>query len=267
MQISGFGSAFQLQQTRKRQDNLFEQLSSGKRVNSAKDDPSALALSNALESASRGLATANKSISYAQGALSTAGGALQQQAESLQRARELAVQASNGTLSSQDRSNLQKEFSQVVQSVDQTSSQTSFAGKNLLDGSFQTSVLVGSDGQSASVSLDSSSAENLGLASADISTQSGAEDALAQIDTALANVNAQQAEIGAQQNAFEFSSNANAVQAENLAAAKSTASDADLADTLSSVKREAVLMQAQLTAFTLKNKGAKDEKSSLLAKL
>lgn len=267
MQISGFGAAFQMSQTRKRQDSLFEQLASGKRVNSAKDDPSALALSNALESASRGLAAANKSISYTQGALDTAGSALQNQAEGLQRARELAVQAANGTLSDADRSNLQQEFNQVVEGIDSTASQTSFAGQNLLDGSFQTSVLVGSDGQTDEVNIDSSSAENLGLSSADISTQSGAEDAIEDIDAALASVNAQQAEIGAQQNALEFTSNANAVQAENLAAAKSTSTDADLADTLSAVKRESVLLQAQLTSFKLKNSQAKDEKQSLLAKL
>ena len=136
MQISG--TSRYLQQSNQKMKSLFDQLSSGKKINSAKDDPSTMALMNSLESSTRGLEAANRSIGYAQGALDTAGSALNQQAESLQRARELALQASNGTLSDTDRGNLQKEFTQVVQGIDTTSSQTSFAGKNLLDGSFQT---------------------------------------------------------------------------------------------------------------------------------
>ncbi len=263
MQISSFNSGRLLQQTNKKLNSLYNQLSSGKRASSAKDDPSALALVNSLDASSRGLEAANRSITYAKGALNTAESGLSQQAESLQRARELALQASNGTLSDQDRSNLQKEFSQVVEGIDATSSQTSFAGKNLLDGSFQTSVLVGSNGQSTDVNLDSSSSESLGLSSLNLSTQGDAADSLEAIDAALAQVNSQQAEIGAKQNALEFTSNANAVQAENLAAAKSTAGDADLADTLSAVKREEVLMQAQISSFTLQNKAAKNKNQAL----
>lgn len=264
MKISGFGSPFQMQQTNKKLSKLFGQLSSGKRVNSAQDDPSALALSSKLESSINSLKTSSQSISYAQGALNTASGGLDSQLSNLQRARELALQASNGTLSDSDRANLQQEFSQTIDAVDTTASQTSFAGNNLLDGSFTSSVVTGESGSSTSLSVNSSSASSLGVDSLDISTQAGAEDALESIDSAIAQVSSQQASIGASQNRLEFTESANAVQRENLEAAKSVAVDADLSDTLSELNKTQVLLAAQLKSNQLKLSNTKDQYSLLM---
>lgn len=231
MKISGYSnSGYQLQQTNQRKSKIFEQLSSGKRVNSAKDDPATLAIASGLESSIRELSATNRNISYQTSNLQTTSGELSASTDSLQRARELAVQASNGTLSAADRENLQAEFSQAVTAAAENSS------------------------------------VDLGLDEVDISTQSGAEDALAALDTAAATINSTQADLGAEQNALEYQQNANAVQAENLAAARSTAIDTDYADALSQLGREEVLAQAQLTAFKSQLDSQKNLTKTLLTK-
>ena len=113
-----------------------QRLSSGMRINSAKDDAAGLAISDRMTSQIKGLnqaaRNANDGISLAQ----TAEGALQNVGDSLQRMRELAVQASNATNSASDRASLQKEVDQLVSQINTVSSQTSFNGVKLLDGSF-----------------------------------------------------------------------------------------------------------------------------------
>src|SRR6201995_3293671 len=113
-----------------------QRLSSGLRINSAKDDAAGLAIStrftaqiNGLDQAAR---NANDGISLAQ----TADGALSSISDNLQRIRELAVQSANATNSSSDRASLQQEVSQLQSEIDRVATQTQFNGTNLLDGSF-----------------------------------------------------------------------------------------------------------------------------------
>ncbi|MDC7708126.1 flagellin N-terminal helical domain-containing protein [Vogesella indigofera] len=114
-----------------------ERLSSGLRINSAKDDAAGLAISNRMTSQIRGLdqakRNANDGISLAQ----TAEGALGSVSDSLQRIRELAVQSANATNSASDRAALQSEVNQLTSEITRVGNQTQFNGKNLLDGSFQ----------------------------------------------------------------------------------------------------------------------------------
>ena len=123
-----------------------QRLSSGKRINSAKDDAAGLAISERFTSQIRGLnqavRNANDGISLAQ----TAEGALSESGNILQRIRELAVQSANATNSSSDRQALQAEVGQLVQEMDRIASNTSFNGQKLLDGTFGTAVFqVGAD--------------------------------------------------------------------------------------------------------------------------
>ena len=217
---------FQLNQTSKDLNKTFQQLTSGKRINSAGDDPAGLALASALTSAVNELSATNKNLSYESSALQTASGALGGISQNLQQLRDLAVQASNGTLNDTDRANLQNQYDQVLQSIDSTVSQTNFNGNNL--------------------GLDSASTSALGVNVTGISSQSSAQDALQTIDDAINQVNSLQANIGASQNANEFSQNANAVQIENLQAAKSTAEDADLAETVSDLAKLSVQRESQI---------------------
>ena len=123
-----------------------QRLSSGLRVNSAKDDAAGLAISERMSATTKGLAVAarnaNDGISLAQ----TAEGALGKVGDMLQRMRELAVQASNATNSADDRKALQAEVSQLTAEIDRVAKTTSFNGKNLLDGSFSGAVFqIGSN--------------------------------------------------------------------------------------------------------------------------
>lgn len=241
------------------------QLATGKRVNSAKDDPSTLALANSLESSIRSLQAVDQGISQTQGVLDTAAGGLSSTLDSLQQLRELAVQSANGTLSDSNRENLQQQYDQTLQHIDTVSSQTSFNGQSLLDGSFSQNVSTGGDSSSTSVSIDSVSSSALGLSSTGIATQSGAQDALASIDSAISQVQSQMASIGASQNALEFSSDANAVQAENLAAAKSDAVDLNVADAVSQLQQQQIQIQAQLAAIKAKGKNDQSVAKSLFS--
>jgi flagellin len=142
-----------------------ERLSTGLRINSAKDDAAGLAISSRMTSTVRGLAVAvrnaNDGISMAQ----TAEGALGQVTNMLQRMKELAVQSANGTLSDTDRSSLQNELTQLVSEVDNISKTTNFNGINLLDGSAKSINLQTGTNASDQVTIKmvNSSADALGL--------------------------------------------------------------------------------------------------------
>ena len=142
-----------------------ERLSTGKRINSAKDDAAGLAISSRMTSQVRGLAVAvrnaNDGISLAQ----TAEGALGQVTNMLQRMKELSVQAANGTLSNTDRSSLQNELTQLVSEVDNISKTTNFNGLALLDGSAKSiNLQTGTNAtDQVSVKMVNSSAQSLGL--------------------------------------------------------------------------------------------------------
>ena len=153
-----------------------ERLSTGLRINSAKDDAAGLAISERMTSQIRGLnqavRNANDGISLAQ----TAEGALQESTNILQRMRELAVQAANDTNSASDRNNLQKEVAQLQQELNRIASTTTFNGKNILDGSFTSAKFqVGADAnQTIEVSIGNAAATAIGNQSATSKTHVGA---------------------------------------------------------------------------------------------
>ena len=138
-------------------------LSSGLRINSARDDAAGLAISTRFTAQVRGLGVAirnaNDGISLAQ----TAEGALGAMTESLQRLRELALQAANATNSDSDRQALNAEAQQLIAELGRVSEQTNFNGRKLLDGSFESSVQIGTNvGEVVEFSIAEVSAETLG---------------------------------------------------------------------------------------------------------
>jgi flagellin len=143
-----------------------QRLSSGLRINSAKDDAAGLAISNRMASQVRGLnqaaRNANDAISLAQ----TAEGALQESSSILQRVRELSVQSANDTNTDSDRQSIQAEVSQLISELDRIATTTAFNGKNLLDGTMGTSIFqVGANaGQTISIAIDGARAADLGTA-------------------------------------------------------------------------------------------------------
>jgi flagellin len=152
-----------------------QRLSSGLRINSAKDDAAGLAISDRMTAQIRGLnqaaRNANDGISVAQ----TAEGALGDITNALQRIRELSVQSANDTNSATDRASLQKEVNALQQEITRIATQTSFNGKNLLDGSFSNAVFqVGAyQGQTISFGIGSSKATDIGANQANSNTNVG----------------------------------------------------------------------------------------------
>ncbi len=142
-----------------------ERLSTGKRINSAKDDAAGLSISNRMDSQIRGLNMAIKNANDGISLMQTAEGALDEVTSSLQRMRELAVQAANGTNNAQDRAALDAEVQQLKSEIDRTAKTTQFNSINLLDGSFKNKSLQIGDkaNQTLKVGIASSKVSDLGL--------------------------------------------------------------------------------------------------------
>lgn len=140
-----------------------ERLSSGSRINSAKDDAAGLQISNRLTSQVNGLGVAVKNANDGISIAQTAEGAMQESTNILQRMRDLALQSANGSNSADDRASLQKEVGQLKEELNRISETTSFGGKNLLDGSFGTQAFqVGSNAnETISVTVGKTDAKSL----------------------------------------------------------------------------------------------------------
>jgi len=230
-----------------------QRLSSGLRVNSAKDDAAGLAIANRMDAQVRGMnvaiRNANDGISLAQ----TGEGALGKVTDMLQRMRELAVQSANATNSSSDRSSLNSEYSQLASEITRTLGATAFNGTSLLNTAATLSFQIGagtstvtdqiainlSDMTSTSGSLATAVASTSG-----ISTASAATSAMTAIDNALDQVNSARATFGAMQNRFESVISNLQVAAENQTAAKSRIMDADFAQETANLTRAQILQQA-----------------------
>jgi flagellin len=191
---------------------------------------------------------ANDAISFAQ----TADGGLASMNSSLQRMRELAVQASNGTYTSTDRTSLQSEFSQLQKEVTRVSSATKFNGISVLASTSDVTFQVGADNTSTTdqisisavtASTDASITAATGTGTA-ISSQSAAQSAITAIDSAISQVNTFRANVGASQNRFESVIQNLQVFNQNQSAAKSRIVDADFSEETTKMTRNQILMQA-----------------------
>jgi len=167
-----------------------ERLSSGLRINSAKDDAAGFAIAERFLSNIRGLSQVARDTSDGVSLAQTAQGALSATNDSLQRMRELAVQAGNGTLSSADRQTLQKEFDQLSGEVDRVAKSTAFNGQKLLDGSFS----------AATFQVGPSAGDNVtvgGMANTQVDSLGQSAYASAQVAVDAAKKNSLQADLAA----------------------------------------------------------------------
>ncbi|MBB1652022.1 MULTISPECIES: flagellin domain-containing protein [Delftia] len=226
-----------------------QRLSSGLRVNSAKDDAAGLAIAERMNAQVKGMnvaaRNANDGISLAQ----TAEGALGKITENLQRMRELGVQAANGTNGTKDRTALDKEYKALAAEIGRITDNTEFNGKKLLNANanftFQVGANTAADNQIAVTVNSATSLTSLSASTATLGTVESA--ALAQvtaIDTALDNINGMRADYGAAQNRFEATIANLQVASENTAAARGRIMDADFAGETSNLSRAQILQQA-----------------------
>ena len=232
-----------------------DRLSSGKRINSAKDDAAGLAIATRMTSQIRGLNAAirnsNDGISLAQ----TAEGGMNEITNMLQRMRELAVQSSNGTLSAGDRTNLQAEVTELISQIGDVASRTNFNGVSLLDGTNSSiSIQTGTaSGETVTVSLTDVDATALGVNAVDISSLSGAGTALTALDTALTTVTTAQATLGAAQNRLEATVSSLTNRVTNLAESRSRIEDADFSAESTQLAKYQILGQASTAMLAQAN--------------
>src|SRR5690606_37228236 len=240
-----------------------ERLSSGLRINSAKDDAAGQAIANRMTAQIRGMTqaarNANDGISLAQ----TAEGNLNEINSDLQRIRELAVQAANDSNKDTDRASIKEEIDQRIAEIDRIASSASFNGQKLLDGSVGTTGLnfqVGANDESAqdvinigSESLISASSGALGIGSLAVDSHSNAHTTIAAIDSALEKVDSARSNLGAIQNRFQSTiANLNNT-INNLSAARSRIEDADYAVEVSNMTRAQILQQAGTSVLAQAN--------------
>jgi len=237
-----------------------EKLSSGLRINRAGDDASGLAVSEKLRSQIRGLnqasANAQNGISFIQ----VAEGYLQESQDILQRIRELAVQASNGIYTDEDRMYIQVEISSLVAEVDRVASHAQFNGMNMLTGRFarmtgENSVTgsmwfhIGANmDQRTQVYIGTMTSKGLGIRNMDetfisLADPEGANRAIGTLDAALKIVNKQRADLGAYQNRLEHSVRGIDIGAENMQASESRIRDTNMANQMVDYVRDQILNQ------------------------
>lgn len=234
----------------------FERLSSGKRINSAKDDAAGLQITSRLTAQINGLnqaaRNANDGISLSQ----TAEGALDEYTNALQRMRTLSVQSVNGSNSVADRKALDAEFTELETELSRISSDTGFAGEKLLNGTYVgKDFQIGADaGQKIRVSIPTNfSATSMLSGAATISTAAGASTAIAQVDVALSRVTATRADLGAKQNRFASVIRSNDNTSQNLSASRSRVQDTDYAAESAALARSTVLQQASSSMLAQAN--------------
>ena len=229
----------------------FARLSSGLRIATAADDAAGLGISERMRSQIRSYAVSGRNAQDGVSLAQTAEGALNETSNNLARMRELAVQAANGTLTTGDRAVLDAEFQALSSEIDRVASQTSFNGVQLLDGSSTGfSIQVGiNSGETISVSLSDASSSTLGLTSLGVSTSSGANTAIAAIDTAIDSVTTARGNLGAVQNRLTSSIASIANVRETLSAAESRIRDVDVALETSDLTRNMILQQAAVSVL------------------
>lgn len=241
-------------------------LSSGLKINSAKDDAAGLQITTRMTAQIRGqtmaIKNANDGISIAQ----TAEGAMQETTNILQRMRELAVQARNDSNGTQDRVALNKEFAAMSDEITRIANSTNLNGKNLLDGTagtmtFQVGSNTGSANQisltlasgfgAATLSVDSATTQITGNSSA--TAQASFSAALTRIDAALQTINSARADLGAAQNRLTSTiSNLQNIN-ENASAARGRVQDTDFASETAELTKQQTLQQASTAVLAQAN--------------
>lgn len=222
-----------------------EQLSTGSRINSAKDDAAGLAIGQSMTSQVRGLNMAVRNINDGVNMMQTAEGAMIEQSNMLQRMRELAVQSANGTVSTAQRSYLNTEFQALTSQIGNIASQTTWNGTDLMKATATFSFQSGSNsGQTISVVITEMSTSSLGISSASISDTTSASSAIATLDTALNSINSQRATIGAGINQMTYAADNISNISANVTASRSSIMDTDYATASTNLAKNQIIQQA-----------------------
>lgn len=239
---NSLNAANQLGKTQSMAATAMERLSSGNRINSAKDDAAGLAVATKMDSQIRGMnmaiRNANDGISLGQ----TAESYLGSMQESMQRMRELSVQAANGALTDADRAQLDLEYQSLGEEINRTITSASYNDVNLFAGGAAIDIQVGKD--SGDTITIAASAITATLTFGAIDTAAGANTAIGTLDTQMDTVVAERSKFGAVQSRFEtvISNLSDAVV--NMSAAKGRIMDTDFAAETMNMTKSQILQQA-----------------------
>lgn len=225
--------------------NSYTQLSTAKRINSASDDPAGLAIAEKMTAQIKGYDKGTDNALTAKDLSNTAEGALSSVNDSLQRIRELAVQASNGTYTADDKQAIQKEINQLKGAISESSKNTEFNTLKVLDGSFANKTIVTNpSGNGRQMTIENTSLEALGINDFDVTKNFNIDD----IDAAAKMVSESRASLGATSNSLDRTVASNTTAANNLNSAESQISGADIAKTLTDLKTQQIKQQVQIYA-------------------
>jgi len=239
-----------------------QQLSSGRRIGSAKDDAAGIAISESMTAQVRGLNQAIRNVNDGVNLAQTADGALSETANMLQRMRELAVQSASGTYSNTQRGYLQTEFTALASQIDKVASETTWNGMTVLTGTTGSSTSGTftfqsgqASGQSISVSITSMALSGMAMTAAavGISSAASASSAIASIDTAIGLVNTQRAIIGAGINQMTYAADNLTNISGNIQASRSTIMDTEYATASTQLSKSQIIQQASTAMLAQAN--------------
>ena len=244
-----------LSQVTGRLQGNFARLSSGLRIATAADDAAGLGISERMRSQIRSYGAASRNAQDGISLVQTAEGALGEASNLLTRMRELAIQATNGTLSATDRATIDTEVGALIEELDRIAESATFNGVNLLDGSSTTaSIQVGINAnETIDVTLQDTTTATLGVDAVDTTTAANANTALGLIDTAIDTVNSARGSLGASQNRLNSAYSSILSARENLSAAESRIRDVDVAYETADMTRNSILQQAAVSVLQQAN--------------
>ena len=224
--------------------NSYEQLSSGKRINSAADDAAGLAIAEKLETQTNGYDVGRNNAATSQSMMNVADGALESITDSLQRIRELSIQASNTAIyGDSEIGAIQQEIDLLKQDISDIAANTQFNTMNIIDGSMNNfHVASNPDGSGMDFDMPNATLAALGIADYDVT---GSFD-ISVIDKALEKVTSARSDISARSNRLGYAMNFNASASYNLTASRSTIEDLDMPKAISDLEKKRLLQEYQI---------------------
>jgi len=252
--VAAIDAARTLRRTTSSLNKSMERLSSGLRINRAADDAAGLAVAEGFRSQVTGTQVAQRNAQDGVSMVQTAEGALSETTNILQRARELAVQASNGTQSDDNRAALNTEVQQLLSQVDSIANDTQFNGVKVLSTAQTITLQAGAQvSQTLNISVTGAKTSDLGISTVAVSSMALAVSSISTIDTALKSVSTLRSNLGAYQNRLEFTINTLAIQEENASASESAIRDADIAKETVSFTRSQILVSSGTSVLAQAN--------------
>ena len=249
-------------------------LSMGTKINKSGDDPTGMAVCNKMRMQIKGIEMADKNANDAISLIQTAEGSISEMQNIAQRMRELAVRASNATLTTSDRETIQREIVELSQEIDSISKKTEFNKTHLLNGNYSeftfhtgngstdnftvsfkeiNSEVLGLSTELAGVYDDDGTPIKLNIEGLDYTTVDGAQDALERCDKAINRINIYRSKLGAAQNRLETTSKSLVISEENVHSALSRVLDTDMAEEMSEYTKNNVLVQAGISMLSQAN--------------